>query len=83
VPTTDATRKFVKDLKRRFHNTPPWGWGEFRASEGFVIIPVVPQRFRQVWGFAAELAQENGLALFDPQADLLVQPTSRRATAGE
>lgn len=81
VPATDATRQFVAALKRRFRSEPPWGWGEFRAAEGFVIVPVVPNRFAEVWAATAELGQEYGLAVFDPQSDRLVRPANARRTA--
>jgi hypothetical protein len=73
VPTTDATRSFVTAIKERFRGEPPWGWGNFRASEGFVIIPVVLGRFADVWAAAVELGREHGLAVFDPQRDRLVR----------
>jgi hypothetical protein len=74
VPTTDATRRFVAALKQRFRGDQPWGWGNFRAAEGFVIVPAVPDRFADVWAAAVELGREHRLAVFDPQCDRLVRP---------
>jgi hypothetical protein len=83
VLATDATRQFVATLKQRFRRDRPWGWGRFRATEGFVIVPVVPNRFADVWAVAVKLGREYGLAVFEPQSDRLVLPAATRWGKGE
>jgi hypothetical protein len=81
VPTTDATRRFVAGLKQRYRGDRPWGGGNFRAAEGFVIVPVESRRFADVWAAAVELGREHGVAVFDPECNRLVRPAARRRVA--
>ncbi len=74
VPTTDRTRRFVAELKKRFRGREVWGWGTFRAAEGFVTIPVRARDFEEVRTAAADLGRACGVAVYDPQADRLAGP---------
>jgi hypothetical protein len=71
----------VDALKAHFRGSDVWGWGSFRAKEGFVIIPVDGERFADVWPVAARLAKEQEIALYDPQAHRVARPTPARPRA--
>jgi hypothetical protein len=74
VRPTAKTRLFVDELKAHFEGTDVWGWGSFRAGEGFVIIPADGERFAEVWRVAVRLGRERGITVYDPQADRVIRP---------
>lgn len=74
VPATDRTRRFVTLLKKQFRGRDVWGWGTFRAAEGFVTIPVAAKDFDEVRTAAADVGRACGVAVYDPQADRLAGP---------
>src|SRR5262249_46043302 len=74
VRPTAKTRQFVEGLKAHFEGTGVWGWGSFRAGEGFVIIPVDGERLAEVWRVAVRLGRERGITVYDPQANRVVRP---------
>lgn len=74
IPSTENTKRFVKALKEEYREAPFWGWGSFRATEGFVIIPVIAARFEEVRFTAVRLGKAYGITVYDPQAHRLVRP---------
>jgi hypothetical protein len=74
VPPTENTERFVAALKAHFKGTDVWGWGTFRASEGFVIIPVDADRLAEVWPVAVRLGRAHGVTVYDPQAERVARP---------
>jgi hypothetical protein len=81
VRTTAKTRRFVEELKVHFKETGVWGWGSFRAAEGFVIIPVDGERLAEVWPVAVRLGKAHGITVYDPQENRVIRPQRGRRAA--
>ena len=81
VRPTAKTRQFIHELKAHFKQDDVWGWGSFRAGEGFAIIPVDGERFAEVWSVSVRLGNETGITVYDPQANHVVRPQGGRGTA--
>lgn len=81
VRATEKTRRFVEGLKAHFKGTGVWGWGTFRAGEGFVIMPVDAGRLAEVWPVAVRLGKAHGVTVYDPQANRVVRPHGRTMPA--
>lgn len=76
IPATENTGRFVAALKAHFKGTGVWGWGTFRAAEGFVIIPVDADHLADVWRVAVRLGQTHGVTVYDPQAERMAHPAT-------
>jgi hypothetical protein len=81
VRATARTRRFVEELKAHFKDTDVWGWGTFRAAEGFVIIPVDGERLAEVWPVAVRVGKAHGITVYDAQANRVVRPHGRTTAA--
>jgi hypothetical protein len=80
VPPTAGLRRFVRELRGHFARAgtdderPPW-FNNFRAAEGFMIIPVYQSRTAEVRAAVRRLARAHGLTAYDPQAEaVFVRP---------
>ena len=69
---TEELKAFVAALKSAFDGKDVWN-GTFRASEGYVVVPIVRTKARVVLPVIARLASEHRLACYYPETEKLTQ----------